>query len=504
MRVEMATLDRLSSFLALSLLLLSQAQLDSSPPSHLLQLCSASVSDYGAAGDGESYDTAAIQAAVDEVAACGGGRVFFPPGDYLTAMIQLKSGVVMDVAEGARVLGGTRQEDYPSESQRWYVIVAEDAVDVGITGGGEISGQGWAFVQRRDSRKNVMISWNSTGDCLGDECRPRLIGFLRCRNVHVLNIHLTDPAYWCLHLVGCDNSSVTDVTILGDFDSPNNDGIDVEDSNNTAINRCHIDTGDDAICPKSSAGPVINLTVTDCWIRTKSSAVKLGSASSHDFRSFLFDRITIVDSHRGLSMQIRDGGRVSDVTFSNIELRTRYYDPSWWGRAEPIYVTACPREASSRAGLVSGVRFVNISGEAENGIVLSGSGGGRLRDLSFVNVNLTFRRWTDYSDGLIDYRPGCQGLVPHATAGVTVEHVSGMEMDGDHLPRLVLPKPRNSKLYRLLIPTLTQFPQRYSQLDRSMLTKMLMGLTLFNSNFAAAMAEDDVSRERSFPWVKQQ
>ncbi|KAF6168310.1 hypothetical protein GIB67_018150, partial [Kingdonia uniflora] len=28
-------------------------------------------------------------------------------------------------------------------------------------------------------------------------------------------------------------------------------------------------------------------------------------------------------------------GNVSDITFSNINISTRYYDPSWWGRAEP-------------------------------------------------------------------------------------------------------------------------------------------------------------------------
>lgn len=115
--------------------------------------------------------------------------------------------------------------------------------------------------------------------------------------------------YFCsLHIVRCNNTLIHDISIYGDFNSPNNDGIDIEDSNNTVIRRCHIDTGDDAICPKSSTGPVYNLTVTDCWIRTKSSAIKLGSASFFYFRRLLFDNITIVDSHRGLGMQIRDGG----------------------------------------------------------------------------------------------------------------------------------------------------------------------------------------------------
>ncbi|KAL5975987.1 hypothetical protein ACLOJK_020317 [Asimina triloba] len=115
-----------------------------------------------------------------------------------------------------------------------------------------------------------------------------------------------------LHIVRCNNTLIHDVSIQGDFDTPNNDGIDIEDSNNTLIKRCNIDTGDDAICPKTYTGPLYNLTATDCWIRTKSSAIKFGSASWYEFKRLLFNNITIVDSHRGLGIQIRDGGPYVD------------------------------------------------------------------------------------------------------------------------------------------------------------------------------------------------
>lgn len=100
------------------------------------------------------------------------------------------------VEEGAKILGGTNLEDYPAESSRWYVVLAENATDVGITGGGAIDGHGMKFVKRFEKEKNVMVSWNETGACLGDECRPRLVGFIGCRNVRVWDIHLNEPAYW--------------------------------------------------------------------------------------------------------------------------------------------------------------------------------------------------------------------------------------------------------------------------------------------------------------------
>ncbi|KAK3130393.1 hypothetical protein QOZ80_6BG0492950 [Eleusine coracana subsp. coracana] len=327
-----------------------------------------SVVDYGAAGDGFRYDTTAIQAAVDACAAVGGGRVLLPaPGDYLTATVHLRSGVVLEVAPGARLLGGTRQEDYPAESGRWYVVLAENTTGAGVMGGGEINGQSAAFVVTPNEKKNIMVSWNATGDCQGDECRPRLVGFIDSKDVKIHDITLNQPAYWCLHLVRCDNSVIHNVSIFGDWNTPNNDGIDITDSNNTVITDCHIDTGDDAICPKSSDRPVYNLTATNCWIRTKSCAIKFGSASYFNFEKLFFDNITIVDSHRGLGMQIRDGGNVSDVVFSNIKMSTRYYHPSWWGRAEPIYITTCPRHPDSKEGTISNIQFINITSVSETG-----------------------------------------------------------------------------------------------------------------------------------------
>lgn len=122
-------------------------------------------------------------------------------------------------------------------------------------------------------------------------------------------------------------------------------------------------------------------------------------------------------------------GNVSDITFSNINISTRYYDPSWWGRAEPIYVTTCPRDNTSNTGSISNLLFVNITSTSENGIFLSGSKSGGLSNLKFLNVDLNYKRWTSYDDGLVDYRPGCRGLVNRSSAGLMMEHIEGLEVE---------------------------------------------------------------------------
>lgn len=48
---------------------------------------SVSVKDFGAVGNGVADDTAAIQAALDAVYGAGGGRLYFPAGDYLVSSI---------------------------------------------------------------------------------------------------------------------------------------------------------------------------------------------------------------------------------------------------------------------------------------------------------------------------------------------------------------------------------------------------------------------------------
>lgn len=167
-----------------------------------------SVTDFGATGDGIHYDTSAIQSAINAcnhqyISSSSICHVTFPPGTYLTAKLHLRSGVLLDVTENAVLLGGPRTEDYPGEtSSEWYVVVANNATDVGITGGGAIDGQGSKFVVRFDERKNVIVSWNQTRACLGDECRPRLVGFVDSTNVQIWNITLREPAYWWLVIIG--------------------------------------------------------------------------------------------------------------------------------------------------------------------------------------------------------------------------------------------------------------------------------------------------------------
>ncbi|MDG0813861.1 glycoside hydrolase family 55 protein [Cohnella rhizosphaerae] len=51
--------------------------------------------DYGASGDGVANDTAAIQAAIDDIADDGGGVLYFPAGTYRYTGLKMRAGVVL-------------------------------------------------------------------------------------------------------------------------------------------------------------------------------------------------------------------------------------------------------------------------------------------------------------------------------------------------------------------------------------------------------------------------
>ena len=96
--------------------------------------------DNGAAAEPEQFGyqgtgkaTAAIQSAIDAVAAQGGGVVRLANGDYISGTIDFHSNVCLEIGKGARLLGSTDLADYPDRiakrrrlSARWSFLRRTD------------------------------------------------------------------------------------------------------------------------------------------------------------------------------------------------------------------------------------------------------------------------------------------------------------------------------------------------------------------------------------------
>ncbi len=121
---------------------------------------------YRATGNGITYDTNAIQAAID-AAALVKGTVTLTAGTYLTSSLFLKSNITFHIKEGATLLGTTEESMYPILRTRvagiemdWYggILNINHESNVKITGKGIIDGQGpyWWEKYRGTDRKGGM------------------------------------------------------------------------------------------------------------------------------------------------------------------------------------------------------------------------------------------------------------------------------------------------------------------------------------------------------------
>jgi len=378
------------------------------------------VLDFGAAGDGSTLDTAAIQRTID-AAANDGGQVLIPRGrQFLVATLNLKGGIDFHL-EGELVIS-TNQPDYASDG----VITAFNAPDLKITGGGKISGRSLSF----------MTSYETTNEWwLFKEWRPKMFVLTGCTNLVVRDITFGDAPYWGLHMLGCVHVLVDNVTVDNRLDVPNDDGIDPDHCRDVEIKNCHLACGDDAIVIKSTRqakdfGPCANVHVHDCVIRTQDAGLKIGTETTGDIHDIVFERCKILSGSRGMTIQLRDEGNVSNITFRDIQFTSRYYSDPWWGRGEAISLTAIPRLPTTKLGTMRDIQIQNVTGLAENSVRINGTKNSRIQNVGLGNVSVKLDRWTKYKGGLFDNRPTrvLETIEAHDTPGFNIRYADNVTL----------------------------------------------------------------------------
>jgi len=254
-----------------------------------------SITDHGAVADGTTLNTTAINRAIAEQSAAGGGRVVVPRGLFLTGTVELHSGVELHLEEGAVILGSTDLKDYTTriwghhnDITPWHLILAEDCERIAITGAGCIRGNGPAYWQQQ--RKGEWHFWKEKLERVSP-----MVEIVRCRHVLIERVRIEESAGWTLHLHDCDHARIEGITIRNTPFGPNADGIDLTGCQDVIIHGCDVDTADDAIALKSSeySRSCERIAISDCILRTSCVGVRIGYESRQDFRDIVISNILI-------------------------------------------------------------------------------------------------------------------------------------------------------------------------------------------------------------------
>jgi len=279
---------------------------------------------FGAVGDGKTKDTAALQKAIDQAHASGGGTVVLAGGSFLSGTLELKSHVTLQVEKGAKLLGSAARDDYRKDSGWYALLTAADQDGIAICGEGVIDGQGrllaeniWQMVQA----KKIPDSMHANRP--DEKNRPMLIHFNDCRNVKLKDITLQASACWVQCFEHCEDL-VLDHIRVDSVAFWNNDGVDIVDCRKVHVLNCDINSADDGICLKSHQADRAcqDVLIEHCKVRSSASALKFGTASVGGFKRVQVRDLHVYDTYRSaVALEVVDGGTLEDVDISGVEAR---------------------------------------------------------------------------------------------------------------------------------------------------------------------------------------
>jgi len=274
------------------------------------------IKEFGAKGNGETLDTKSIQKAIDKAFINGGGTVEIPAGTYKIGSLFLKDNINLHLQSGALLLGSTDLKDYTEtiskfESRtnklysKYFMIFAEGARNISISGFGEINGNGVNNFERIRPQNH----------------RPNMIRLVNCQHVSVNGVSLMESANWTLHLLGCRDVNINNIVIKTSGHG-NRDGLDIDACSSVTVVNSKFSTTDDSIVLKSTCDSICqDIIITNCIVLfSGGSAIKTGTESNGGFKNITVSNCVLknVFKHTGIDLISVDGGILENISINNI------------------------------------------------------------------------------------------------------------------------------------------------------------------------------------------
>ncbi|KAK7259166.1 hypothetical protein RIF29_24766 [Crotalaria pallida] len=280
---------------------------------------------FGAIGDGIADDTESFKMAWDT--ACQSESVInvilVPQG--FSFIIQ--STIFTGPCQGGLVLkvDGTLMppdgpESWPKNNSRHQWLVFYRINGMSLEGGGLIDGRGekwWDLPCKPHKGPN---GTTSPGPCDS----PIALRFFMSSNLTVHGLRIKNSPQFNVRFDGCENVHMESIFITAPRDSPNTDGIHIENTNDVKIYNSVISNGDDCVSIGSGCYGVDIKNIT-CG---PGHGISIGSLGNHNSRACV-SNITVRDSvikftDNGVRIKTWQGGSgsVSGVTFNNIHMES--------------------------------------------------------------------------------------------------------------------------------------------------------------------------------------
>jgi hypothetical protein len=342
------------------------------------------IQQFGAVADGRTLNTRAVQQAIDKCNQQGGGIVKFPIGEYVCGTIMLKDNVTLQLDEHATLLGSLDIADYraPDKFRAGNgvemgdcFIGAVDAKNVAIVGAGLIDGRGKELLAARPSDNHA---------------RPFLLRFLRCDGVTLNGIRVQGSAAWTAHFFQCKSVTAEQVSITS-RGLPNNDGFDIDSSQDVRLRDCSVDSGDDSICLKTTSRmPCRNIEISGCDLTSHWGGIKFGTESAADFDGVTVTNCRIHGAQGGIKLFSVDGANVRNISFSGLTMENVN---------TPIFIRLGARLKTFRAGdapqsvgSISNIVIRDVKAQAQPaspiGILISGIPGHAVQAVRLQNIEM--------------------------------------------------------------------------------------------------------------------
>lgn len=401
---------------------------------------------YGAIGNGTTLNTDAIQKAIDACYKSGGGKVIVPVGTFLTGTIALNDNITLQLKKGAVVLGSTDVNDYKNLdpfvdglgiSVGWALVVAVDKKNVAIEGEGIINGQGSKL-----KAQQILIDTRPESQRWGR--RPFLLRVVRCQNVSVTGVTLNYSAAWTSHYFQCKHVSIKNVKILS-RGVAHNDGMDIDGCQDVNIKDCDVESGDDALCFKTTSSKMACKDIVISGLRLKSGqgAIKIGTESMAAFENIKISQCYIYDTtNGGIKLLSVDGARINNIDISDITM-VEVKTPILIRLGARLSVFRKDQDTQQPIGSLENVSIRNVKAKAADnaqlmppsGILITGIPEHPIKNLSLENIEInlagggTAENSRQMVPEAIDKYPEVKTFGPLVPAyGVWARHVDGLKL----------------------------------------------------------------------------